>query len=143
MSKIINKKENIFLSKVCFGHHGQTSVILQQISYYFSCKSVLSDIERQILLKVICCNVKHLLELSKGQKFFSYEKNTYSYYKEKNFKKEKGKKILLDVLSWQTLLTKEYERFLQNNRNEFGDKLKAIISQSKECERVIKEQLKV
>ena len=97
MSTSICKQQKLNLSKVSFGQHGQMSVILRLIKSYFLYKGFLSQNEEQVLLKVLCLNIKHFLSLSQGQNFLAYEKNTYSYYEEKSPKIANCKEVLLNA----------------------------------------------
>ncbi len=143
MSKKTESYKTIQLSKASFGHHGQTSVILQQIRCYFLYKTLLTESERQTLLKVICCNIKHLLLLNLGQPYFSYEKNTYAYYKEITASDKNSKKMFLDLLASQTLLSMEYQLLLESGNFELKDIVEQIILESKVCENSIKSQITV
>ena len=141
MSIKTDKTEKLNLSQVSFGYHGQMSVILLQIRYYFVCKGkVKLDVE-QALLKVLCFNIKHFLELSAGQNFLEHEKNTYAYYKEKITETQSGKKIFLDLLSHQILLSNEYKSLQANSLSDLGIDLSQILLESKVCENVIKAQI--
>lgn len=151
MSNKIQKKQSIKINEICYGHHGQISVILQQIRYYFLYKDSFCYDEEQVLLNAVCCNLKHFFNLTENvnqknceRRFFSYEKNTYGYYKEKIYRKESHKKMFLDLLTSQTLLIKEYEKNLYNGcDNLFNKPISEIILESKECENAIKAQINV
>ena len=141
MAIIIDKKQQSQLNQISFGHHGQISIVLLQIRYYFVYKGQLSFDKEQMLLRVICLNIKHFIAISKNQKFLPYETNAYSYYKEKIFRKENCKKLFLDLLAHQILLSKEYERILLNSGLEYDIDIKQIFLESKECENILKKQI--
>ena len=139
----IDKNPKTNLSKVSFGHHGQMSVILQQIRCYFLYKGVLSSDQIQTLLKVLCYNIKHFLALNQGQNFLAYEKNTYLYYKEQIVKLESTKKLFLDLYIGQTLLTNEYEKALFNGYTSVDSTIEQAYLESKDCENIIKKQINI
>ena len=143
MSINVPKKQKLNLSKVSFGQHGQMSIILCLIRFYFQYKGLLSLDEEQALLKVLCFNIKHFIALSQGQKFLAYEKNTYAYYKEKSYNRANCKNMFLDIFVCQVMLTKEYESAFLKGSPEHKNLIEQIYLESKECENVIKQQIMV
>ena len=142
MSIKIQNNNHLTLTNVCFGHHGQISIILKQIRCYFLYKGIKTKSQEKALLETICCNVKHFIMLSKNQPFLPYEKNCYAYYLEKIAKRGKTKMLFLDLIASQTLLTSEYNRLLTNGLNLPKSVSEQIIIESKGCENCLNEQIK-
>ena len=142
MSKKRNNKKSLILSRVCFGHHGQLSVLLQQTRCYFLYKDVLTDGQEKALLNAICLNLKHFLILSKNHDILPYEKNSYAYYIEKFEKKENYKKLFLDLVLSQTLLINEYQQLIKNQLILEKGVEEQIMVESIGCKSLLVEQIR-
>ncbi len=142
-----NSKKLTFLANdSCFGLHGELSVLLRNVKFYFDIKPInkkLSD----VILQVILCNIKHLIYLSSLYSnnsnlplFLEYEKNTWQYYKD-NKTPTKSKQLCLEMALSERLLIENYQKIIKISNGSDRERLKKLIAESKECLNYIIEQM--
>ena len=100
--KANEKKFCSLIDNSCFGIHGEFSVLLRNVKFYFDVKQKNKQLSDAIL-QVILCNIKHIIHLCslydarRSLPFFlGYEKNTWQYYSDIKTPK-KIKQIYLEI----------------------------------------------
>jgi len=146
--KKINNKEFCFLrDNSCFGNHGQLSVLLRNLKFYFDIKPTNKQLADAIF-QVILCNIKHLIELCSLYRnsfslpiFLGYEKNTWQYYKDIKTP-TKVKQLYLEIALSEYLLIENYKKLIVNSESSKSDNLKKLILESEESIVYFSEQIK-
>ncbi len=136
--KTNEKKFCLLIYNSCFGIHGELSVLLRNVKFYFDVKQKNKQFSDAIL-KVIICNIKHIIHLCSLYDaryslpiFFGYEKNTWQYYKEIKTP-TKIKQIYLEMALSEYLLIENYKNLMESIGSSIGDDLKKFIKESEDC----------
>ncbi len=130
----------------CFGNHGELSVLLRNVKFYFDIKPISSGVADAIL-QVILCNVKHLIVLCNlnnktpnGSILIGYEKNNWQHYKTVKAP-TKFKQLYLEVALSEYLLIENYKMLIDDAENSKSGCLEKLIAENKECLIYLRKQI--
>ena len=146
VNKLLSKEFFMLKDNSCFGTHGQLSVLLRNIKFYFDIKPKNKECA-DVILQVILCNIKQLIDLcnlgGKNQNlpsFLGLEKNTWQYYKSIKTP-TKTKQLYLEMAVGEDLLIESYKKLIISLEKSKSEKLQKIIEESKQCLEFINKQM--